>query len=441
MRSPGRDGSQNVLIGMYLLLAPSLLLLLAGAGCDRKPAPAAPPPAAVTVAKPIWREVIEWDEYTGRLEAVKVSRVQARVSGYIEKADFVEGSIVKEGDTLFEIDVRPFAAALAKAQADVQRGEAQVAYATNEYTRLEGIRTSGGASELELENARQRMKEAEAIVASAQADVTEAQLNVGFCKVTAPISGRISSKFVTAGNLVNGGNGNTTLLTTITTTDPIYCTIEADERSVLKYQKLAAEKKRVSARDAQIPCFLALANEEGFPHEGMVDFVDNQIDPQSGTLRARGVFKNSNGYLLAGMFARVRIPGSGRYQALLVPDAAVGSDQNQKFLLVADDKNVVQYKLVKIGALFGNARVVEEGITEQDRVIINGRQRAIPGTTVAPTEVTYDATIPLTAPGAPSTQELPHRATAPATAQTNGPANAPTNAPATAPVAKEGEAR
>jgi RND family efflux transporter MFP subunit len=409
-----------------------MYLLFAGAtgGCRKPPEKPTPPPPAVTVAKPIWREVIEWDEYTGRLEPVEMVEVRARVSGYIEKAEFAEGSLIKAGDTLFEIDVRPFAAALAKAQADVQRGEAQLAYATNEFKRLESIRSTGVASELELENARQRMKEAEAVVAGANADTREAQLDVDWCKVTAPISGRISKKYVTPGNLVNGGTGNTTLLTTIASVDPIYCTIEADERSVLKYQKLSAEKKRVSARDSKIPCVLALANEEGFPHEGLVDFVDNQIDPQTGTLRARGVFHNPNGYLLPGMFARVRIPGSGRYKALLVPDAAIGTDQNQKFLLVADANNVVQYKLVKIGALFGGARVIEEGITDQDRVIINGRQRAMPGVTVNPTEVTYEATVPLTAPGSPSTQELPQRPTTTQPAQ-----------PSSQPAAQEGGAR
>jgi RND family efflux transporter MFP subunit len=260
---------------------------------------------------------------------------------------------------------------------------------------------------LELENARQRMKEGEAAVASAQALAREMQLNVDWCKVTAPISGRISRKNVTPGNLVNGGTGNTTLLTTITSIDPIYCYIEADERSVLKYQKLATEKKRVSARDAQIPCFLALANEQGFPHSGMVDFVDNRIDPATGTLRARGVFSNTDGRLLPGTFGRVRIPGSGRYKALLVPDAAVGTDQNQKFLLIAGPDNTVEYRLVKLGALFDGARAIEDGVTETDRIIINGRQRARPGTKVTPTEVTFDANISLTAPGSPATQELP----------------------------------
>ncbi|MBC8108022.1 MAG: efflux RND transporter periplasmic adaptor subunit [Anaerolineae bacterium] len=415
-----RLGGRTGVFGFALLA----ITLLAAAGCKKEVVAAPPPPPAVTVAKPIFREVIEWDEYTGRLDPVESVEVRARVSGYIERADFHEGGVVKAGDVLFVIDARPFEAQLAKAQADVQRAQAQQAYSENEFKRLEGIRSSGVASELELENARQRMKEGEAAVASAQADVREMQLNVDWCKVTAPISGRISRKNVTPGNLVNGGTGNTTLLTTITSTDPIYCYIEADERSVLKYQKLASEKKRVSARDSAIPCFLGLSNETGFPHQGMVDFVDNRIDPATGTLRARGVFDNSDNYLLAGMFARVRIPGSGRYKTLLVPDAAVGTDQNQKFLLVAGPDDIVQYRLVKLGALFDGARAIEEGVTENDRVIINGRQRARQGTKVTPTEVAFDANISLTAPGSPATQQLP-----PTTRPTNASTAAPTTAP------------
>src|SRR5829696_309895 len=220
-RFGGRAG-----VAGFALLA---ITLLAAGGCKKEVVAAPPPPPAVTVAKPILREVIEWDEYTGRLDAVETVEVRARVSGYIEKADFHEGGLVKAGDFLFVIDPRPFEAQLAKAQAEVSRAQAQQAYAGNEFKRLEGIRSSGVASELELENARQRMKEGEAAVASAQALAREMQLNVDWCQVKAPISGRISRKNVTPGNLVNGGTGNTTLLTTITSIDPIYCYIEADE--------------------------------------------------------------------------------------------------------------------------------------------------------------------------------------------------------------------
>src|SRR5688572_23022011 len=245
------------------LFSTTLTILLA-AGCDEPAAPAPPPAPAVTVARPAQREVIEWDEYTGRLEAVETVEVRARVSGYIERAEFDEGGIVSAGDVLFVIDSRPFDAELAQAQAEVRRAEAQRAFAASEFKRLEEIRATGAGSELELEQARQRMLEGEASVAAAEAVVREAQLNVEWCTVRAPIAGRIGRKIVTPGNLVNGGTGQTTLLTTIASIDPIYCYFEADERSVLRYQKLATEQKRVSARDAAIPCFLALSNEQGF---------------------------------------------------------------------------------------------------------------------------------------------------------------------------------
>jgi RND family efflux transporter MFP subunit len=386
------------------------LILLAVAGC-RKPASAAataPPPPAVTVARPIQREVIEWDEYTGRLEAVETVEVRARVSGFIEKADFQEGSLVKAGDVLFVIDARPFNADLAKQQAEQQRAEAQLAYANNEFKRQEELRSSGAGSELELENARQKMREGEAAVAAAKALVQQAQLDVGWTRVTAPIAGRISRKLVTPGNLINGGAGQATLLTVITSVDPIYCYIDADEQSVLKYARLAREGKRVSARQAEIPCFMQLADETAYPHAGVVDFVDNRIDPATGTIRGRGIFPNTTGWLLPGFFARVRIPGSGRYNALLVPDSAVTTDQNQKLLLILGPDNVVQPRPVTLGALFGQYRAIASGLAPEDRVIINGLMQARPGAKVTPQETTLSMeTFQLTAPGSPATQALP----------------------------------
>lgn len=413
------------------------------AACDRKPAPPGPPPPPVTVARPIQREVIEWDEYTGRLEAAEMVEVRARVSGYVEQATFEEGGIVKQGDLLFVIDERPFKAELAAAQAEVAKNEAQVAYAANEFKRIEQLRPSGGASELELENARQRLREAEANLAGAQAKVTSAGLNVEWCRVTAEISGRISRKYITPGNLINGGGGgagNATLLTTITSLDPIYAYIDVDEQSVLKYQRLSQQKKRISARDMQIPTFMGLSNEEGFPHEGVVDFVDNIIDPETGTLRGRGVFPNPHPhYLTPGFLARVRIPGSGRYTALLVPDVAIGTDQDQRFLLIVTGDGAVDRRPVKLGAQFGRFRAIEEGLTLEDRVIVNGLQRARPGAKVTAQETQLDAgEVPLTAPGSAATQALPTTRRLPATRFV--PTNAPTTAPATSEPARIGAA-
>ncbi len=390
---------------------------IVGTACDEPRSAPQPPSPAVTVARPVQREVIEWDEYTGRLEAVETVEVRARVSGFIEKADFQEGSLVKAGDVLFVIDSRPFDAELAKEQAEVLRAQAQLAFATNEFKRLEQVRASAAGSELEVENARQKMLEAEAAVAAAKALVQQAQLNVEWTRVTAPISGRISRKIVTPGNLINGGPGQATLLTVITSVDPIYCYIDADEQSVLKYARLAREGKRVSARQAEIPCFMQLSDEEGFPHAGMVDFVDNRLDPATGTIRGRGIFANSSGWLLPGFFARVRVPGSGRYTALLVPDSAVTTDQNQKLLMVVGADNIVQPRPVALGALFGEFRAIESGIGLTHRVVINGLMQARPGATVSPQEATLSTeSYMLTAPGSPATQELPATAQpAPAT--------------------------
>ena len=431
-----RDRSPGPIAGFLFSV---IFLTTLASGCKKSEPPPPPPPPAVTVARPLQREVIEWDDYSGFLEAAEKVDVRARVSGYINEANFEEGGMVKQGDLLFVIDDRPFKAELAAAQAEVLKNQAQVAYAANEFKRLEQLRPSGGASELELENARQRLREAEAMVQSAQARVDSAQLNVDWTRVTAPISGRISRKYITAGNLINGGGGgggNATLLTTINSVDPIYAYMDVDEQSVLKYQRLSQENKRVSARDQQIPIFMGLSSEPGFPHEGLVDFVDNVINPETGTLRGRGVFANPfPHYLTPGLFARLRIPGSGRYVTTLVPDLAIGTDQDQRFVLVVKPDDTVERRALKLGPLFGRFRSIEEGLSAEDRVIINGLQRVRPGVKVVAQEEQLDASqVPLTAPGSPSTQSLPTTRRLPSTRSVL-PTSAPTAAPAATPAA------
>jgi RND family efflux transporter MFP subunit len=402
---------------LYTLSQVSVLV-----GCNRQPAAPAPPPPAVTVSRPLEREVIEWDEYTGRLDPVESVDVRARVSGLIESAPLHEGTNVKKGDMLFIIDVRPFRADLNAKIADVAKAKAQLLQATSDLKRIqEAIKTSA-VSERDLDTAKAALDRAKADLAAAQAAQDASQLRVDWCYITSPIDGRISNKRVTEGNLVNGGAGEATLLTTVVSQDPIYCYVTVDEASVLKYAELAREGKRVSARYAKIPTFMAVASETGFPHEGVVDFVDNRIDPNTGTIKGRGVFDNKDGFLQAGMFARVRIPGSGRYIALLVPDEAIGADQNRRFVMVANADNVVEMHPVKLGALFGELRAVESGITENDRVIVNGLQRARPGAKVNPTEkpIPADALV-RTAPGSPTTQALPATRNIAATAPTTAP--------------------
>lgn len=402
-----------------VVLTVSLALLIGATGCERQ-APvkiAPPPPPKVTVARPVQKIVTEWDEYTGRLAAVDFVEVRARVSGLITVADFQEGALVKAGDTLVEIDVRPYRAELDAAVASKAEAEAQVRLAQIDYNRIDGLAPQN-RSKTELDSAAATLARTQALLAAAQAKIDAAQLNVEWCRVPAPISGRISRRLVTAGNLISGGNGQGTLLTTIATVDPIYCYIDADERSVLKYARLARSGERVSARDARIPFLLELADETNFPHTGEVDFVDNRVDPATGTILGRGIFSNPGGSMVPGLFARVRIPGSGRYEATLVPDSAVSADQSERLLLTVDEKNTVQRRVVKLGALFGTLRAIVSGITTEDRVIINGMMLARPGAKVDPVEGTF----PL--------DGLPPDAPVPPTSRMAAPASQPTSAPA-----------
>lgn len=381
----------------------ALAMVAVSGSCRRDERPKAPPPS-VTVAKPVEREVIEWDEYTGHLEAVEFVEVRARVSGLMMSAPFQEGAIVKKGDLLVEIDVRPFQADLdAKVAAEAQAA-AQVDLAKVDFDRIESI-PEDSRSRTEYDTAAANLKQQEAVLAAAKANVVSARLNVEWCRVTAPISGRISRKSVTEGNLITGGSGTGTLLTTITSIDPIYCYVDADERSVLKYQRMSREGKRTSARDARIPCFLQLTNETNFPHEGYIDFVDNRIDPTTGTIQGRGVFKNADGFLLPGLFGRVSIPGSGKYQAILVPDAAIVADQDQRLLMVVGPDDVVQPRPVALGSLFGDLRAISSGIGPNDRVVINGLMQARPGARVSPQESAISMTVFESAsPDRPTTQ-------------------------------------
>jgi RND family efflux transporter MFP subunit len=401
---------------------------LLGAGCGRVESPPGPPPPAVTVSRPLEREVIEWDEYTGRLDPVESVEVRARVSGLIESAPFREGSVVKKGDMLFVIDVRPFRAELNSKIADVAKAKAQLLDATSDFKRIEEAVKSRAVSERDLDTAKAALDRAKADLEAARAAQDAAQLNVDWCYVISPIDGRISNKRVTEGNLVNGGAGQATLLTTVVSQNPIYCYTTVDEASVLKYAQLAREGKRVSARYAKIPTFMGVASEKGFPHEGVVDFVDNRIDPGTGTVRGRGVFPNPDGFLQPGMFARVRIPGSGRYHAVLIPDVAIGADQDRRFAMVVNGQDIAEMHPVKLGALFGELRAIESGIKPGDRVIVNGLQRARPGAKVSATEqpIPEDA-LALTAPGSATTQALPATRRIATTSPMTAPATSPTD--------------
>jgi RND family efflux transporter MFP subunit len=353
------------------------------AGCESKQAP---PPAApkVTVSRPIVQEIIEWDEYTGRLEATESVEVRARVSGYLQAIHFKDGALVKKGDLLFVIDPRPYQAEVDRVTAELQLAQARLELAKSDYARAQKLLQFRAISQEEADTRAATERQAQEAVEAARAGVKAAKLNVEFTRVTAPITGRISRKLVTEGNLINGGTAESTLLTTIVSMDPIYVYFEADERSYLKYARLSKNGKRPSSREARNPVYLALADEKGFPRRGYIDFVDNRLDPKTGTMTGRAVFSNPELALTPGLFGRVRLQGSTSYEAVLVPDEAVGSDQAQKFVFVMNGDNTVEYRTVQLGPLVHGFRVIREGVKSDDWLIVSGIQRAKAGLKVSP---------------------------------------------------------
>jgi RND family efflux transporter MFP subunit len=310
------------------------------------------------------------------------------VSGYIDKIHFKEGSDVKQGDLLETIDQRPYQATVDRLKADLGAARARGELARAEAKRGESLAATKAISTDTYETRLKTAAEAEQAVLSAAAALKSAQLDLEFTEVRAPISGRISNARITAGNLVTGGNSaNTTLLTTIVSLDPLYCYFDADEASALRYRQLHREGKRSSAIFGPIPAGMALGNEERFPHQGTVDFVDNQINPATGTIRARAVFANPDHLMAPGFFARVRIPGVGEYDAVLIRDSAVSSDQGRLFVLTVDENNKTVYRAIKTGPIVDGLRVVREGLTAADRVIVSGLMSARPGVIVQPQPV------------------------------------------------------
>jgi multidrug efflux system membrane fusion protein len=352
-------------------------------GC-RKQGQQPPPPPAVSVVQPVAREVVEWDEYIGRLESPETVEVRARVSGYLDKVHFKEGKEVKKGDLLFTIDPRPYQAEFDHANAEYERAVSQTDLAKNDFERAKRLIATKAISEEDYDTKSKTYTAAQAAVRSAKATLDSAKLNLEFTQIHAPIEGRISRAVVTEGNLISSGvaGSGATLLTTIVSLNPLYLYGDADERSVLKYLHLRREGTRVSARDEQIPAEMGLADEAGFPHKGYMDFVDNRIDPGTGTMRARGVFSNADHSLSPGFFGRIRIPGSGKYPALLIPDRALGSDQAQKFVYVVNAEKKVEFRPVRIGPMIDGLRVVKEGLKPGEQVIMEGLMRVRPGVVV-----------------------------------------------------------
>jgi RND family efflux transporter MFP subunit len=370
-----------------LVTASALLLVALVAGCKGVIAPQAPPPPTVSVSQPLQRDVIRWDQYSGYLSSPQTVTVSARVSGLIEEAPFQEGAIVHAGELLFRIDPRPFQADLDNKKAAVAQAKAMAAKTKADLERSTQLIRAQVIAQADYDTTKATYLEAAASLSAAAAALETSRLNLQWTDVRAPITGRVSRMNVTVGNLVNGGSGQATALTTIVSIDPLYCYINVPESAALRYQELALKEKTGNVAGANVGCFLQLENETNFPHQGMIDFVDNQVDVSTGTQQIRCVFSNPTTILTPGLFAVTRIPASGRYQALLIPDAAVNTDQDERYLLIVGANDVVQQRPVKLGALFGTLRSISDGLKPSERVVVNGMQSAMPGAKVDPHEI------------------------------------------------------
>jgi multidrug efflux system membrane fusion protein len=357
------------------------------AACSPPPPPARPPPE-VSVATPLQHPVDDWDEYTGRLAAVDRVEIRARVSGYLQSVHFQEGALVARGDLLAVIDPRPYEAAQARAEAERAEARVRLALADNEFARAERLFKTRNISEEDFDERSKQRQQAAAAVAGAEASLRRAALDVEFTKVRAPVKGLAGRKLVTEGNLISGGSDGSTLLTTVVSLDPIHAYMTADERAFLRYVRLDREGKQASARYSPVPVRMELLDESGFPHLGHMDFVDNQVDTMTGTMLARAVFPNPDLLLTPGLFVRMRLAGGPSYQALLVPDAAIGSDQSQRFVFVLDAQNLPQRRTVVLGRMVGSLRVIASGLVPTDRVVVNGVQRLRAGAPVTVKETT-----------------------------------------------------
>lgn len=417
------EGNQRLIrLSVVGLLCASGLLQ---SGCARREETRQEAAVEVFVAVPLKKEIVEWDEYVGRLEPVELVEVRARVSGYLEKIHFNEGQDVKVGDLLCVIDQKPFAAEVARAKADLGAVQARVKETTamlaqseaeakeaasrrdlahKRFERVKALVARNAATEddadlseseavqsdadvdaskAKIESANAAIATAQAAVETAKAALAIAELNLSYTEVRAPIGGRVSRRVVTEGNLIGGGTLEATLLTTIVSMNPIHCVFDADEQSFLKYTRLDLEGTRKSSRNVKNPVYLALADEKGgFPHKGHMDFVDNRMDPNTGTMRGRAIFPNPDGSLTPGLFARARIPGSGRYEAILIPDSAIGTDQSEKYVLIVGEDGVTKRQVVTLGSTANGLRIVHSGLDGSEKIIVRGVQRIYPGVQV-----------------------------------------------------------
>lgn len=368
----------------YPLIPATLLFsVLLIAGCSKAPQAEAPQPPAVTVAPVEQREIVQFDEFTGRLDAVESVEIRPRVSGYLQEVRFQSGQLVKKGDVLFLIDPRTRKATFDRAEADLQRAQAQAEVAERDAKRAEQLLTSKTISPEESDQRIWNDKQAKAALLSAQAARESARLDLEFCEVKSPIDGRVSRALVTVGNNVSGVDGFTTLMTTVVSVDPIYSYSAVDEPTLLKFQRLLRDKKLTPDEQGRVAVEMRLGDETDFPHKGYLESLDNRLDPASGSIALRTVYPNADGKLMPGLYSRVRIPGSAREPVLLISESAVGTDQNQKFVLTLSPTNTVEYRPVQLGAVVDGKRVVRSGLKAGEQIVVNGLMRVRPGMPVA----------------------------------------------------------
>ena len=372
-------------LSLSVVVLGAVTILYAGFGRSTAQQHQLPPPS-VTVSPVEQKEIVEWDEFTGRTEPVESVEVRPRVSGYIQEVRFQSGQLVKKGDVLFTIDPRWHQADFDRRQAEAERARVQLENARREADRTTQLLANKAISTEEADARVARFQEAKAALLAAEAARDSVRLDLEYTQVRAPIDGRVSRALLTEGNYVSGVSGTTTLLTTIVSVNPVYVYADVDEDTLLKFNALAHAKKLETNGDGKIPVELQLADEQNFPHRGHIESFDNRLDANTGSILLRAVFPNDDGRIVPGLFARIRVPLSERHPALLVSERAIGTDQAQKYVLTLTGTNTVAYQSVKLGPVVDGKRIVRSGLEAGQQIVVNGLQRVRPGMPVTPQE-------------------------------------------------------